>query len=102
MDKEIPDFTPSQLSTLQHLNSAVHEETCHYRDLPMIMVKNPECHEAQMSCCSTQAFQMPVCSYNYGSYHGYAVTKISQDMPLNTLLINRIFHKETLYCQQKS
>lgn len=51
MDKEVPDFTPSQLTTLQHLNSAVHEETCHYRDLPMIMVKNPESHEAQMSCC---------------------------------------------------
>lgn len=102
MDKEVPNFTASQLSTLQHLNSAVHEEPRHCRDLPMIMVKNPESHKAQMSCCSTRVFQMPVCSSNYGSYHGYAVTKITQDMPLNTLLINRIFHKETLYRQQKS
>lgn len=100
MGKEVPDFTASQLSTLQHLNSVVHEEPCHCRDLPMIMVKNPtrpRCH-AVVPC----VFQMPVRSYNHGSYHGYAVTKISQHISLNTLLINRIFHKEILYRQQKS
>lgn len=99
MDKEVPDFTASQLSTLQHLNSAVHEEPCHCRDLPMIMVKNPtrpRCH-AVVPC----AFQMPVHSYNHGSYHGYAVTKISKHMSLNTLSINRIFHKETLLSPAK-
>lgn len=76
MDKEagerVPDFTASQLSTLQYLNSALQEETCHFRDLLMIMVKNlttPRRHSITSNSPGLFSFALYILGHYGGNDH---------------------------------